>query len=459
MKHVDAVLLGGGQASIPLAIALAHQGKNVVLIDPGPLGGTCVNRGCTPSKAFLAGAHAVGRARRAKPLGLRGEVSLDFAMAMERVASVIAQFRRRNEEHVAAAGVTVIRTKGRFVGERSIQAGSDVFVAPLVVVNTGTSAAIPDVPGLASSPYVTNATFFDQRDLPRRFGVIGGGYIGLELGQGMARSGSEVHVFQHGPRVLPAEEPDATALLERSLVDDGVTLHLGASITGITCDAKTTYIEVDGVPRVAVDRILVATGRVPNTAEIGAKASGIELDARGYVAIDDRFLTSCPGVYAIGDVAGQPAFTHVAWEDHRRMLDILGGGSRTRNDRVLAYSTFTEPQLGRAGYTLEAALAKGITASAITLPLGEVARGIEWGAQDGFFRAVIDDDSQRFIGATLVGYEASELIHILLAYIQNDLTWQELDRSVHIHPTFAEGLPTLARMFAGSSGSLSVSPR
>ena len=450
MKHVDVIFVGGGQASIPLSIALARQGKNVVLIDPGPLGGTCVNRGCTPSKTFLAAAHAVGRARRSRGLGVLGDVSLDFEMVMKRVSSVIAQFRLKNEDHVAAAGVTVVRNYGTFVGECAVQAGDEVFVAPLVVINTGTTAAIPPIPGLSTSPYMTNADFFDQTVLPRRLAVIGGGYIGLELGQGMARAGSEVHIFQQGPRLLPAEETDATAILERSLRADGIALHLDARINGITTDATQTYIDVEGEPRVAVDRILVATGRVPCTTALDVDASGIRLDARGYVVINERFETSCSGVYAIGDVAGQPAFTHVAWEDHRRMVDILSGGSRTRDDRVLAYGTFTEPQIGRAGLTLEAALAKGINARAITLPLSDVSRGVEWDDEDGFYRAVVDDDSKRLIGATLVGYEATELVHVMLAHIQNGLTWEDLDRTVHIHPTFAEGLPTLARMFAGT---------
>jgi pyruvate/2-oxoglutarate dehydrogenase complex dihydrolipoamide dehydrogenase (E3) component len=194
------------------------------------------------------------------------------------------------------------------------------------------------------------------------------------------------------------------------------------------------------------EALLVAIGRKPNTAALNAAASGIELDDRGYVEIDDQFHTTCAGVYAIGDAAKQPAFTHVSWEDYRRVKAILGGKDRTRNDRVLGYAIYTEPQVGRVGMTLEQARKKGINARAVTLPMSQIARAIEWGHDLGFYRMVVDRDTDKILGATLVGYETAELVHVFLALMEAGATWQLLERSVHIHPTYGEALPSLARL-------------
>jgi len=233
--------------------------------------------------------------------------------------------------------------------------------------------------------------------------------------------------------------------LTGGLEADGMRLHLGRKAVEI--QYRWAYdVRLDDGTTVRADAMLVATGRRPNTAALACAASGIDLDDRGYVKVDDRLATSCPGVYAIGDVAGQPAFTHVSWEDYRRLKAILAGESRTRNDRTLAYSTFTEPQVARVGMTLDEARKKGLNARAVTMPITRIARAIEWGQEYGFYRLVVDDASAKILGATMVGYETAELVHVILAHIEAGSTWHVLDRSVHIHPTYAEGLPNLARM-------------
>lgn len=446
MSDVDAIVIGSGQGGVPFAVESARRGRRVVLFERGAVGGTCVNVGCTPSKAFLAAAHAAGRARKASALGLRGTFTLDFPAVMERVRGIVASFRSGAEKRLAEAGVELIRAEASFEGERAVGAGGVSMSASLVVIDTGASAMVPDIPGLAGTPYLTNETFFDQRVLPKRFIVLGGGYVGLELGQGMARAGSEVHVIHRASRLLNGEEPDASDLLQQALLDDGARIHLNATTRSVRYDGGVFDLELDDGTSVAAEALLVATGRRANTSALNVNASGLALDKRGFVAIDDRFATACPGVYAIGEVAGQPAFTHVSWEDHRRLLAILAGEPRTRNDRVLAYSTFTEPQVARVGDTLDQALAKGIKARAVTLRLDSVARAIEWGEKRGFYRMVVDSETDKIIGATLVGYETAELIHVFVAHIQAGSTWQTLDRSVHIHPTYAEGLPSLARL-------------
>lgn len=446
MERVDVIVIGSGQGGVPFAVDRADGGDHVVLFERGQLGGSCVNYGCTPSKAFLAGAHTAGRARHGRDLGVRGDVGVDFPALMERVRSVRDEWKDGVEKKVAKAKIEVVRAEASFAAERTVTGGGKTFEAPLVLIDTGTSALVPNVPGLAGTPFMTNFNFFDQRVLPQRLVVLGGGYIGLELGQGMARCGSEVHVVDSNPRVLDHEEEDASAALTRGLEADGITLHLSRKAVEVSHAAGEFSVRLDDGTELRSDSLLVATGRRPNTQALDAKRSNVELDKRGYIAIDERFSTSCSGVYAIGDVAGQPAFTHVSWEDHRRLEDILAGGSRTRDDRVLAYSTFTEPQVARVGTTIGEAKKKGLDAKAVTLQLSEVARAVEWGQENGFYRLVVEAGTDKILGATFVGYESAELIHVILAHMEAGSTWRVLERSVHIHPTYAEGLPTLARL-------------
>lgn len=446
-RRVDAIVIGSGQGGNALAADLAKRGRHVVLFERDQLGGSCINYGCTPSKAFLAAAHNAGRARRAGDLGVHATVDVDFAFVMDRVRRIVASFRDGTQRRLADAGVEVIHAQAAFTGERIVRGGDAEVTAPLVVINTGTSPAIPNLPGLADSPYLTNTTFFSQTTLPQRFLAIGGGYVGLELGQGMARAGSRVEIFHDHDRVLNTEEPDVSALLEASLRQDGIALHLSAQLTGVRFAGDAFTLELADGRQFEGDRLLVSAGRRPNTQALNLQATGVTVNARGYVAIDPQFKTSCAGVYAIGDVSGQPAFTHVSWEDYRRLLNILDGGDRTRDDRVLGYAVYTEPQVGRAGLTYDQALARGINARCEQLPLSDVARAIEWGQQQGFYRMVVDRDSDAIVGATLVGYEAAELIHVFIAHMQAGSTWRTLNDSVHIHPTYAEGFPTLARAF------------
>jgi len=364
---------------------------------------------------------------------------------MDRVRAVRDEWMDGVEKRVAAARIRVVRAEASFAGERIVSAGGEQFEAPLILIDTGTSPIVPHVPGLAGTPYMTNLDFFDQRALPKRLLVMGGGYIGLELGQGMARCGSEVHVIDSNSRVLSREEPDASEALTQGLLADGITLHVGRKALEIRHDGAFE-MKLDDGSTLQADALLVAVGRRPNTDALKADKSGIAFDKRVFIGIDARFATSCEGVYAIGDVAGQPAFTHVSWEDHRRLEDILAGGVRTRDDRVLAYSTYTEPQVARVGMTVDEAKKTGRDVRAVTLPLAEIARATEWGQSIGFFRLVVDRHSEKILGATMVGYETAELIHIILAHMEAGSTWRVLERSVHVHPTYAEGLPSLARL-------------
>lgn len=444
--QVDAIVIGSGQGGVPLAVDLAKEGKRVTLFERGLLGGSCVNYGCTPSKAFLAAAHGAGRARLAAKLGVHAQVTVDFGAVMSRARRIRDEFRSSVETHLCNAGVTIERGRASFLGPRIVSDGQHALTAPVIVINTGTSALVPPIPGLAGTPYLTNAEFFDLTEMPARFLVLGGGYIGLELGQGMARCGARVDIVDGNPRVLSREEPEASEALQSGLTLDNISVHLGRRAAGVAHDGKVFSLTLDNGEVLRGDALLVAVGRKPNTGDLRCSAGEVELDKKSFVAIDAQFRTSADGVFAIGDVAGQPAFTHVSWEDYRRMKAILHGEARTRDDRVLAYTTFTEPQVARAGMTLVEAKGHGLRARAVTLPMPGIARAVEWGHDIGFYRLVIDDDSEKILGATFVGYEAGELIHVIVAHMEAGSTWRVLDRSVHIHPTYGEGLPSLARL-------------
>lgn len=446
METADVVIIGSGQGGVPLAADFTKEGRKVVLFERGALGGSCINYGCTPSKAFLAAAHAAGRARKAEKLGIHAQVNVDFAAVMERVRGIRGSFNQGVEKRIESAGVEIVRAEASFIAERIVTGGGVTFQAPLVVINTGTSPFIPDLPGLAGTPYLTNLNFFDLRELPPRTLVLGGGYIGLELGQGIARLGSETHIIVRGDRVLGNEETEVGEVLAEALKQDGIKLHFNLNVEKVNYADNVFTLTLNNGEELQAEALLITTGRKPNTKALITQAGGIELDRQGYIQVDEKFQTTCPSVYAIGDVAKQPAFTHVSWEDYRRLKGILNGENRTRDDRVLGYAVYTEPQVGRVGLTLETAQKKGLNARAVTLPMDYIARAIEWGHDLGFYRMVVDDDTNKILGATLVGYETAELVHVFLSLMEAKANWQLLEQSVHIHPTYGEALPNLARL-------------
>ncbi|HTV74278.1 MAG TPA: FAD-dependent oxidoreductase [Candidatus Acidoferrales bacterium] len=445
--NADVIIIGSGQGGMPLAMDFSKRGRHVVLFERENVGGSCINYGCTPSKTFLASAHVAARARQARALGVRADVTVDFPFVMNRVRGLVSTFRDGVRRRLAESGVDVILGEATFSDVRTVRSGDVEVTAPIVVINTGSSPAVPDIPGLRDVPYLTNKSFFSQTTLPDRCLVLGGGYVGLELGQGIAHLGSKVHIHHSADRLLNTEEPAVSAVLSEALEEDGVKMTLNARPTAVSFDGAVFELAMEDGSHWEGEQLLVATGRRPNTAELHAERSGVMLHDNGYVDVSPRFQTSCEGVYAIGEVCGQPAFTHVAWEDYRRLLSILDGGNRRRDDRVLGYAIFTEPQIGRVGLTYDQARMRGINARSEEVPVAYAMRAIEWGQERGFYRMVVDRDTDKIIGATLAGYEAAELVHVFIALIQSGSTWRALDDSVYIHPTFCEAFPSLARLF------------
>lgn len=446
MKTFDVAVIGSGQGGVPLAIDLAAGGRSVVLFERGKLGGTCVNTGCTPSKAFLASAHAAGRARHAAALGIHADVRVDFPAVMTRVRGIIDEWKSGVEKKIAESKVTLVRAEAGFAEPHVLEAAGERYACATIVIDTGTSPFVPPLAGIDAVPYRTNLDIFELTSLPRRTVVLGAGIIGLELGQGLARLGSEVHIVDQTDRVIAIEEPDVSAALQIALDADGVQVHLGTRGAGVALRDGAIDVRLAGGGAVTGELLLVAVGRRPNVPPGAVERAGIKLDPHGYVAVDAHLRTNVDGILALGDCAGQPQFTHVAWEDYRRVkATLLGGAERTRDDRVLGYAVFTDPQVGRVGLTLDAATAHGYDARAVNLKFEDLARAIEWNETNGFFRLVVDRKTDAILGATFVGYEAGEIVHVILAHMEAGSTWRTLERSVHIHPAYAEGLPTLAR--------------
>jgi dihydrolipoamide dehydrogenase len=451
-KNVDCIIIGSGQGGTSLAGALAKQGQRVVLFERDRLGGSCVNYGCTPSKAMLAAAHAIGYARRAPDLGVNVAIEPDFNRIMRRVRDIRKQWQESVSGIRSQDNVEIIGAEAHFEDAHSVRGGDAVRQAPRIIINTGRSSAIPPIDGLEGLPYLTNNNIFDLTELPRRTCVLGGGYVGLELGQALARFGSQVTIVDRGGRILKREVRRVGHTLQKSLEKDGIVFRLGQSAEQVSHENGVFHVRFEKAEPIEADALLVATGRMPNTAALHAERAGVELDDDGYVRVNDLLETTAQGIYAIGDCARQPAFTHVSSEDRLRLESIWqhtrGAPPRRRDDRVLGYAVFTDPSVGRVGMDEQQARDAGLTVNVRRTELSDTARGREWNLTDGYFELIADADTGRLLGATFVGYEAAEMVQMFLPLIEQQLRVQAVAEAVFIHPTFGEALMMLARGFA-----------
>lgn len=443
-EDVHDLVIGSGQGGVPLAHELARRGRRVVLCERDRLGGSCVNYGCTPSKTLIASAQAAGRARGAASLGVHARVRVDGAAVLRRVREVRDAWNASTLDGIEGSEIELVRAEASFAEDGTVRAGGRVFRAGRVVINVGMRPLLPKIDGLEGARPLTDRNVWELDELPRRLVVIGGGYVGCELGQAFARLGSEVVLLQRSDRLLADEEPELGGVLADALRRDGVDVRLESEAVRVRRSGGTVHVELGEGDELEADALLVAAGRVANTEALQAPAAGIALAEDGTVAIDDRFATTRPDVWAIGDAAGQPAFTHVSWEDHRRLLDIWDGGDRTRDDAVVGYAVFTDPQAARAGLSYRQARQEGRNPRRARVDVADTARGAEWGFDLGYFEVVADGEG-RLLGATFVAAGAAELIHVLQFAIQTRAHVRDLDRLVAIHPTFGENLPGLAR--------------
>jgi pyruvate/2-oxoglutarate dehydrogenase complex dihydrolipoamide dehydrogenase (E3) component len=444
IESYDLIVIGAGQAGGPLAGAFARAGRRVALVEREHVGGTCVNEGCTPTKTMVASARVAHLASRAAEYGVRvGPATIDLGIVRERKRRIVHSFRSGSEKGLERAGVTLIEGHGRFVGPRRVRvdgaAGVRELTASLVVINTGLVTTVPDLPGLDSVPYLTSTSIMELDRVPEHLVVLGGGYIGLEFAQMFRRFGSEVTILQRGDQLMPREDPDVATVIREALEAEGCTIHLNATARGVTGHADgmtiTFQAESGSEQQIRGSHLLVAVGRRPDAAS---------LDPRGFVRVNQQLKTSADGVYAMGDITGAPAFTHISYDDFRILrANLLEGGRASRRGREVPYTLFTDPQLGRIGITEQEAIRREIPHRVATLPMTRVARALETDETRGLMKAVVHAETDRILGAAIVGTEGGEVATVLQVAMMGKLRWQQLRDVAISHPTWSESLNNL----------------
>jgi pyruvate/2-oxoglutarate dehydrogenase complex dihydrolipoamide dehydrogenase (E3) component len=444
---LDVVVIGSGQAGVPLAVRLAAAGKKVLLAERGALGGTCTNTGCTPTKTLVASARAAHVARTAGRLGVRtGAVEVDFAAVMARKDAIVRRWQEGVARKIAGAGerLRLVRGHARLVGERTVEVAGERHRADVVVVNVGARPVEPPVAGLERVPWLDNRRLMELRELPSHLVVVGGGYIGCEFAQAWRRFGAAVTIVEPGEHLLGHEDPEVSRALEDAFRAEGIAVLLGARAEGASGGAGGVSVRLSNGDTIAGSHLLVATGRRPNTDDLGADAGGVALDGRGFVVVDDHYRTSAPGTYAVGDCTGGPQFTHAAWDDHRLLFDVLQGRpGRGRKDRLVPYTAYTDPQVAGVGLTEREAKAKGLAYEVATLPFSAIARAVETDEQAGVLKVLVDPATERILGAAIVGAEAGELIHVFAALMQAGAPARAIVEMEMVHPAFAEGVQSV----------------
>ncbi len=449
MKY-DAIIIGSGQAGNPLSHKLADKGWKVALIEKAHLGGTCINYGCTPTKTMVASAAVAHYARNSGKWGVRTTgVEVDLPAIIARKNAVVQQFRQGQENNVAkrSANLTLYRGAARFTGPRTLEVNGEKLEGERIFINTGTRPAIPRVEGVESVPYLTNASVMELQQLPEHLIVLGGGYIGLEFGQMFRRFGCRVTVVHHSGQILPREDVDVADELFKALQAEGIEFALNTKTKRVSKPGAEITLDVDtanGTTTLRCSHLLLATGRTPNTADLGLEAAGVETDKNGYVKVNERLETNVPGVWALGDVKGGPAFTHISYNDYQIVwANVVDGKSLTIKNRYVPYSVFTDPQLGGVGMTEKEARAAGYKLKIGKIPMSYVARAIERSETAGMMKLIVNAENDRILGASILSTEGGELVQILGAMILADAPYTILKGAVYIHPTLAEGFWSL----------------
>ena len=450
----DAVVIGAGQAGPFLAAKLVAQGSRVALIESRDLGGTCVNRGCTPTKTLRKSARVAYLARRAAEFGVNtGPVEVDFAAAMERMQQRVDGSRAGLQKWLGGlAGLEIIKAHGRLAGrddgEFLVKAADRTLRAPKVVLNTGTRPFLPAIPGLAGQPYLDNESLLALRERPRKLVIVGGGYISMEMGQIFRRLGSKVAIIETGSRIISREDPDISAAMADMLSAEGIDLFIGHAIRKIGPGETEggVCVELANGLIIGGSHLLLATGRTPNTNDLGLETVGLRPHGRGYVITDDRLETGVPGIWALGDINQRGAFTHTSYHDHEILAENLAGGDRSADARTAVYAVFTDPPLAHVGlYEADARhlVARGRRISQAVHAMKDVSRAKEESETIGLIKLLIDEDSGFFLGATMMGIEADEIIQAISLVMASNGTWRTVRDALPVHPTVTEFLPTI----------------
>lgn len=454
--HFDAIIVGAGQAGPPLAGRLTAAGQRVALIERKLIGGTCVNTGCIPTKTLVASAHAAHLARRGAEYGVgTGPVSVDMAKVKARKDEIMLGDRKGVEDWLEGMkGCTVFRGHAVFRDPHTLRVGDDELSADRIFLNVGGRAVVPDIPGLSDVDFLTNVSILELDTVPTHLVIVGGSYIALEFAQMYRRFGARVTVVERGARLASREDEDVSATIEEILRAEGIDVIVGADDVRIAKNGNGFELTPgDGAAPVQGSHLLLAVGRRPNTDDLGLDAAGVQTDARGYIVVDDQLKTSVEHIWAMGDCNGKGAFTHTSYNDFEIVAaNLLDEDPRRVSDRITTYALYIDPPLGRAGMTVDQVRSSGRKALVGKRPMTRVGRAVEKGETQGFMKVVVDADTQEILGAAILGVGGDEAIHAILDVMAAKAPYTMLSRTMHIHPTVSELIPTMLQELSPLDG-------
>lgn len=460
-EHYDAIIIGSGQAGKPLALTLGQAGCKTAIIERQHVGGTCINVGCTPTKTMVASGRVAYLARRATDYGVyTGAVSVDMSKVRQRKQAIVESFRNGSQHRLEnTQGVSLLFGEARFTASYSLEVRMNIgetrlMRADRIFINTGGRPGKPPVIGLDQVPALDSTSIMELDGVPEHLLVLGGGYIGVEFGQLFRRFGSRVTIVQRGKQLLVREDEDVAEEVAKILREDGVEVLLDTAAQRVeqAADGSIRLVvkTAEGERMLAGSHLLIAAGRVPNTERLNLAAAGVQTDQRGFIQVNDRLETHVPGIYALGDVKGGPAFTHISYDDFRIIrTNLLEGGNATLNDRLVPNTVFLDPQLGRVGLTEAEAKAQGRRIRVAKMPMSWVARALEVDEPRGLMKAIVDADTNQILGCAVLGIEGGEIMAMLQIAMMGKVPYPVLKEAIFAHPTLAEGLNTLFMQLDG----------
>ena len=449
-EQFDAIIIGTGQAGPSLAARMTKEGLKTAIIERKLFGGTCVNVGCIPTKTLVASARAAYMARRGGDFGvvIDGEIHVDMKQVKARKDGVVGQSNQGVTNWLKnMGGLTVYEGHGRLESANTVRVNGDLLEAERIILNVGGRALVPDMPGIDDVDYLTNSSIMDVDFLPEHLVIIGGSYIGLEFAQMYRRFGCRVTVVQRGNRLIPRDDPDVSEAVKEILEAEGVEFQMNAECVGLENRDGQIAVTASCAPgdvEIVGSHVLLAVGRVPNTDDLGLDKAGIEADKRGFVTVDDQLRTNVPGIWVIGDANGRGAFTHTSYNDYEILAaNMFDDDPRRVSDRITAYGLFIDPPLGRAGMTEAEVRKSGRKALVGKMMMARVGRARERSETQGFMKMLIDAETDRILGAAILGIGGDEIIHSVLDMMYADQPYSVIQRAMHIHPTVSELIPTM----------------
>lgn len=451
MDKYKAIIIGSGQGGTPLSKKLAKAGWKTAIVEKDLIGGTCVNVGCTPTKTMIASARTAYVVANAASRGINAsKPEIDLKKIVSIKNAVVERFRNGSEEGLEKTeNLTVIHGKAKFSGSRTLSispvSGAEYEIeGEIILIDTGAAPRIPEIEGIHSIKYFDSSSILDLEEIPEHLVIVGGNYIALEFGQMFRRFGSKVTILEKSARLLKREDEDVAEEMTKILKEEGLEFHFDTKPSKISATPKGFDLETDGAGRLSGTHLLLAAGRIPNTGDLNLAVAGVETDEKGFVKVNEKLETSASGVYALGDVTGGPAFTHISYNDYIVLeANLIKRESRTTEGRQVPYCVFTDPQLARVGITETEAKKSGIKFKVARLQMEKVARAIETGETRGLLKAIVDESSDQILGATIIGTEGGEMMTMLQMAMLGKIKARTLREMIFAHPLYAESLNNL----------------